>query len=369
MSMLRRGGGVCEIDGVELGHAGLIDSAAGALTGTTALILPAGTTGGVDVRGGGPASHETELLAPGTLTTGCDAIVLTGGSAYGLAAAHGVQAGLAADGRGFPAPGLAGVTVPLVPAAGIFDLGRGGAPCLPPTIETGQAAYADRATGPEAVVRGSAGGGIGAWTGRGLLRGGLGSAVIGTDTGHRVAAIAVANPMGTVIAPTGRLHAAEVLSGYGIDLPADDCDALRERLAAVAAQSVEGPPPARNTTIAAVVTDARLDTAQAHRLAQSAHAGLARAIHPSHTLFDGDTVFAAATGAVALTQSEGGSGEADETMVLAQLNIAAADVLSAAIVDAVISAGDYAEGAPIPASPPPLRSVCPDLTAAWEQLD
>lgn len=369
MSMLRRGGGVCEIDGVELGHAGLIDSAAGALTGTTALILPAGTTGGVDVRGGGPASHETELLAPGTLTAGCDAIVLTGGSAYGLAAAHGVQAGLAADGRGFPAPGLAGVTVPLVPAAGIFDLGRGGAPCLPPTIETGQAAYAGRATGPEAVVRGSAGGGIGAWTGRGLLRGGLGSAVIDTDTGHRVAAIVVANPMGTVIASTGRLYAAEVLSGYGIDLPADDCDVLRERLAAVAAQSVEGPPPTRNTTIAAVVTDARLDTAQAHRLAQSAHAGLARAIHPSHTLFDGDTVFAAATGAVALTQSEGGSGEADETMVLGQLNIAAADVLSAAIVDAVISAGDYAEGAPIPAFPPPLCSVCPDLTAAWEQLD
>ncbi|MFB9777227.1 P1 family peptidase [Brevibacterium otitidis] len=416
MAVLRRGRGILEIAGIEIGHAGHVDAEAGALTGTTMFVVPVGTVGGVDVRGGGPASHETELMAPGTLQSGPDAIVLSGGSAYGLVTASGVQAALAVAGRGFPAPGLPGVTVPLVPAASIFDLGRGGAPCLPPTLETGGAAFAARTAGPEAVVRGSVGGGLGAWTGRGLLRGGLGSAVIDTDTGHRVAAIVVANPMGTVISAAGRLHAAEVLAGYGIELPADATPELAERFAAVAAAAEQaaggaggdaaadragpgsapgdapgaGAPGAGslNTTIAAVVTDAQLDAAQVHRLAQSAHAGLARAIHPSHTLFDGDTVFALATGATAVgsagtpagdaqagaghAQAGAGHAQASTTadpMVLAQLSIAAADALSAAIVDAVISAADYADGPPTPASPPPLQAVCPQLAAAWNAVD
>lgn len=394
LGTLRRGRGVLEVPGVALGHTA--HTGKGRLTGTTVIVPPPGTLAGVDVRGGGPASHETDILAPGTLGYGADAVVLTGGSAFGLVAAHGVQRGLLAAGRGFPAPGLPGVTVPIVPAAGIFDLGRGGEPAAPPVEEDGLAAYRDaRADQPD--LRGSVGAGAGAWTGRGLLRGGLGQAVITTPAGHTVAALVVANPMGGVLDPTGALHCATVLARYRIAVP--QAHGLRARFAefhggegtsgreGTGASGGDGDgggsagvkgggggagggtgggegAGARNTTIACIVTDARLDAAQATRLAQSAHAGLARAIHPSHTLFDGDAVFALATGERALA--------GPEAAALVELNIAAADVLAAAIVDAVLSAApDTVPGrvtaAGVPA-PPALVEVDPAAAEAWRAL-
>ncbi|MCX0276263.1 P1 family peptidase [Nocardia zapadnayensis] len=378
LGTLRRGRGVLEVTGVALGHTARTGE--GRLTGTTVIVPPPGTLAGVDVRGGGPASHETDILSPGTLGYGADAVVLTGGSAFGLVAAHGVQRGLRADGRGFPAPGLPGVTVPIVPAAGIFDLGRGGEPAAPPVEEDGLAAYGDaRAEQPH--LRGSVGAGVGAWTGRGLLRGGLGQASITTPAGHTVAALVVANPMGGVLDPSGRLHCASVLARYGIGVP--QAHGLRARFTEFHGGTGDpgggdggGDPGgstgngggenagARNTTIACIVTDARLDAAQTTRLAQSAHAGLARAIHPSHTLFDGDAVFALATGERALDDPEAAA--------LVELNIAAADVLSAAIVDAVLSAEpDTVPGrvtaAGVPA-PPALVEVDPTTAEAWRAL-
>ena len=357
------------VPGVRVGAAQA--SADGWLTGTTVIVPPPGTVTGVDVRGGGPAGHETDVLAPGTHSPGADAVVLTGGSAWGLAAVLGVQQGLAADGRGFPAPQLPGAYVPIVPAAAVYDLGRGDGTVRHPAADMGLAAYRSATTAAEAPVRGSVGGGTGAFIGRGLLRGGLGAACLRTPSGHLVAAIVVANPMGDVLEPSGRLHAAGVLARLDLELPHAPRDWV-ERALELDGTAADAVLSQRNTTIAAIVTDARLDAGQATRLAQSAQAGLSRAIHPSHTLFDGDTVFALATGGA----------EADvDSMGLVGLNCAAADVLSLAIVDAALSAvphprgGSAGDGAPAagsdaapPARPAALREIAPDLATAWDAL-
>lgn len=374
------GGSAVSVPGVRVGAAQAVTD--GWLTGTTVLLPPAGTVTGVDVRGGGPAGHETDVLAPGTHSPGADAVVLTGGSAWGLSAALGVQQGLAADGRGFPAPQLPGAHVPIVPTAAVYDLGRGDGTLKHPGPEMGLAAYrsardegGDRAgvLGGRAPVRGSVGGGTGAFTGRGLLRGGLGSVCLRTRGGHLVAALVVANPMGGVLAPSGRPHADSVLERVGLAVPPAPADWLERALAldGTARDAVLSP---GNTTIAAIVTDARLDAAQTTRVAQSAQAGLARAIHPSHTLYDGDTVFALATG---------GAQPAPDPQELTAINAAAADALSLAIVDAVAAAAAHPRGAHAPAGrdagtapesgaaaprPAALREVAPDLVDAWEAL-
>lgn len=385
-------GSLVTVPGVRVGGAQRTDD--GWLTGTTVIVPPQGTVTGVDVRGGGPAGHETDVLAPGTHSPGADAVVLTGGSAWGLASVLGVQRGLAADGRGFPAPLLPGAYVPIVPAAAVYDLGRGNGSLLYPEADMGLAAYrsacpdgaAEEASPPiaaddsgvvrkaaaaEAPVRGSVGGGTGAFIGRGLLRGGLGSVCLRTPSGHLVAAIVVANPMGDVVEPSGRLHASGVLARTGAELPEVPSTWIDRALTldATAASTVV---PQRNTTIAAIVTDARLDAAQATRLAQSAQAGLARAIHPSHTLFDGDTVFAMATG--------GADADIDATSIVG-LNCAAADALSLAIVDAALTArphlrdavasgrdADETDRAPQAPRPAALRELAPDTATAWEVL-
>lgn len=369
-------GSVVTVPGVRVGGAHRTDD--GWLTGTTVIVPPQGTVTGVDVRGGGPAGHETDVLAPGTHSPGADAVVLTGGSAWGLASVLGVQQGLAADGRGFPAPQLPGAYVPIVPAAAVYDLGRGNGSLLYPEAEMGLAAYrsacpdgSSEESSEKAPVRGSVGGGTGAFIGRGLLRGGLGSVCLRTPSGHLVAAIVVANPMGDVVEPSGRLHASGVLARTGAELPDVPSDWI-DRALTLDATAANAVTPQRNTTIAAIVTDARLDAAQATRLAQSAQAGLARAIHPSHTLFDGDTVFAMATG--------GADADIDATSIVG-LNCAAADALSLAIVDAALAArphrrdaavGDPAAGdsASVPRAPRPaaLRELAPDLATVWEVL-
>lgn len=351
-----RGRGLLEIPGITLGHAGQFSS--DRLTGVTAVLPPPGAQVGVDVRGGGPATHETDVIAPGTHSYGADAIVLTGGSALGLASITGVVRTLAEAGRGFPAPGLANTVIPLVPAAAIFDLGRGDGTARPPTDVEGEtaarAALRSPSTGAGAAeVRGSLGAGLGARSGMQTMRSSLGSFAIHLPNGYTVAALVVANPLGTIGTPDGSLWADTLLHSYGFDLPRIG------HLPAAPAATAEATS-AKNTTIAIVATNAALDPAQVTRMASGAHAGIARAIRPSHTLFDGDTVFGIATGDVNLPEDFAAS-----TLDQVSITAAAADALSLAVIDAHIAA------APVEDSwgqPPTLSDVAPEFSEAFAAL-
>ena len=279
---------VTDVEGVCVGHHTLPTG----LSGVTVLVPPPGSTGGVDVRGAAPGTRETDLLDPVNLVTAVDAVVLAGGSAFGLAAADGVMAALEADGRGWP---VRGGVVPIVPAAVIFDLGRGsdGSAVTRPTAADGRAAYESRTSDP--VTLGCVGAGAGAVCGG--LRGGVGSASAVLPSGATVAALVVANPAGSVLDPvTGELYAARhALPEDDLHLGEVDEEALaayreiqRERRAALEIGTA--------TTLAIVVTDLALTKAECTRLATVGHDGLARAIDPVHTMFDGDTVFGLATG-------------------------------------------------------------------------
>lgn len=380
-----RNDALTDVTGLRVGHARL--SGAGALSGTTVVLAPeGGAVAAVDVRGGGPGTRETDALDPRNLVQRVDAVVLTGGSAFGLDAAGGVMAWLEERGRGVPV--LPGRVVPVVPAACVFDLGRGGEWGARPDAATGRAAVEDAAAsvvgGPVAV--GNVGAGVGAVTG--ALKGGVGTASTvlpgaGADGADvTVAALVVANAAGDVLDPrTGVLYGQYVHgtgpagpgvrpdsptaantgtdsdagtgpdtdtgTGSGSDAgsssdadtdtstgsdwirfpdPAVHAAALR-RLAEVRAAS--GPPPL-NTTLAVVATDADLVRAQAQKLAGTAHDGIARAVRPVHLLHDGDTVFALATGAVPLPPSD--------PLALNAVLAAGADVVSRAIVNAVLAA-------------------------------
>ncbi len=294
---------ITDVPGLRVGHAGRTDE--GWLSGVTVVLPPAGTVGSVDVRGGGPGTHETDALDPTTLSRTVDAVVLTGGSAFGLAAAHGAQQWCEENGRGFAVPG--GV-VPIVPAAAIFDLGRGGDFAARPDAAMGYAATADAAARKieHDVERGNVGAGTGAAIGRGKYKGGVGTASITLDNGIVVGALAVVNALG---------------------LPFDTSRQQPE-------PAKQAPPPALNTTLVVVATNAILDKAECKRTASAAHAGLARALNPSHTLADGDTVFCLATGALALDRSS----EAARNASLITLQSAAADVVRLAILDGVACA-------------------------------
>ncbi|MGI3785639.1 MAG: P1 family peptidase, partial [Janthinobacterium lividum] len=190
------------IDGFEVGHR--TADGDGWLTGTTVVLARAGAVGGVDVRGGGPGTRETDLLDPSALVEQVHAVVLTGGSAYGLAAADGVMAGLEELGIGLPVGPGSGEVVPIVPAAVIFDLGRGGTFRNRPSASFGRAALA--AVGPDEPGRGCVGAGTGATCGG--LKGGVGWAELTLPSGVRVAALAVVNAAGSAVdAATGRLWA------------------------------------------------------------------------------------------------------------------------------------------------------------------
>lgn len=348
--------GILEIPGISLGHAGQFSPAR--LTGVTAVLPPTGSSVGVDVRGGGPATHETDVIAPGTHSYGADAIVLTGGSALGLASVTGVVGALAEAGRGFPAAGLEATVIPLVPAAAIFDLGRGDGSVLPPTADDGGVAaraalQMGAATSAETEVRGSLGVGLGARSGMQSMRSSLGSFAIRLPSGYTVAALVAANPLGTIGTPDGMLWAHTLLRSYGFDLPSIG------HLPAAPVSTAEATS-AKNTTIAIVATDAQMDPAQVTRMASGAHAGIARAVHPSHTLFDGDTVFGIATGDVGLPEDFSAS-----TLDLVSITAAAADALSLAIIDAHVSAAPVADSWN---QPPTLSEVSPDFVEAFTAL-
>ncbi len=309
-----RNKGLTEVDGLRVGHHALAERP----TGCTVIIVDGdGAVGGVSQRGGAPGTRETDLLDPGNLVDMVNAVVLAGGSAFGLDAAQGVVRHLEERGVGYKTN--AGV-VPIVPAAILFDLGFGGDPTIRPTADCGYRAAAAATNGP--VAEGNVGAGAGATVGkmgrRMPMKAGIGSAAIRLPDGMTVAAIVAVNAVGDIIDPdTGRVVA-------GARNPDGSLADVRRliRLGAI----TEQPRPGENTTIAVVATNARLTKAQANRMALMADDGLARAIVPSHTIGDGDTVFALATGRW--------TGEANISLIGAL----AAEALSDAIVRAATQA-------------------------------
>ena len=264
------------IEGITVGHT--TDSTA--RTGCTVILCPAGATAGVDVRGAAPGTRETDALRPGRFVQKAHAVLLTGGSAFGLDAAGGVVQYLEERNVGFPA---GPVRVPIVPTAVIFDLGVGDAKVRPDRQMGYQACL--NAT-DEPVAMGPIGAGTGATVGKapGVTSspGGVGSACKYLDSGLIVAAVVVVNALGNVVDPrTGDIVAGGKENGSFVD--------ITERL--LGANIIHG----INTTIGVVATNATLSVTEVNKVAEIAHDGMARAIQPSHTIFDGDTLFSLAT--------------------------------------------------------------------------
>ena len=277
------------LPGLRIGHAS--DDAL--KSGVTVLIADEPAIAAVHVAGGAPASRETDLLRPGNLVESVDAIVLTGGSAFGLAAADGAMEWLAAHGRGFA---VSGTRVPIVPAAALFDLANGGDKARTKSTSARSTYHALAHAACDAAGDDAAEGSVGAGTGATTadLKGGFGAAGTVLADGTRVAAFAAANSVGSVtLGSTPYFRAAPFehdgeFGGLGLPSPLPpDADAV------VTKRPVEA---GANTTLAVVATDCTLTRAEARRLAMVAHDGMALAIFPAHTPFDGDTVFTLATG-------------------------------------------------------------------------
>lgn len=281
-----------DVAGLRVGHHTRDEP--GWLTGVTVVLAPSGgAVAGVDVRGGGPGTRETDLLDPRNLVDQVHAVVLGGGSAFGLAAADGVMEALLDDGIGWPV-GEPGQVVPIVPAAILFDLGRGGSWGHRPRAEDGRAAYADASA--SAVAQGCVGAGTGAKVGG--FKGGIGSASVVLASGTTVAALVAVNAAGSAVDPaTGLPYAVglglgDELAHVGRPSPTE-LDASRVRAETVPANAGR---PGLATTIGVIATDATLTKAQCQKASGVGHDGLARALKPVHTLFDGDTLFTLATG-------------------------------------------------------------------------
>ena len=312
--------GITDVPGIRVGHHTLSERP----TGCTVILADGeGAVGGVSQRGGAPGTRETDLLQTSQLVERVNAIVLSGGSAYGLDTATGVMRYLEERKIGYQTG--AGV-VPIVPAAILFDLGFGGDARIRPTAECGYQAALAASNGT--VTEGNVGAGAGATVGklaggggggrRMPMKAGIGSASLSLAGGLVVGAIVAVNAVGDIIDPVSGQVVAGVRNADGS--LADARRVLRERTAPAPAR------PGENTTIAVVATNARLSKEQANRLALMADDGLARAINPSHTIGDGDTVFALATGSW--------DGQVNMTVV----GGLAAEVLSEAVVRAATQA-------------------------------
>ncbi len=343
MSESRRSGLLTDIPGIRVGHAQDLR----VRSGVTAILFDRPAVASVDVRGGGPGTRETDLLDPERTVEAVDALVLSGGSAFGLDAAAGVTGWLASHGRGFP---VGGMRVPIVPAAILFDLLNGGDKdwgADPPYRDLGRQAA-------EAAARdftlGSVGAGTGARTA--TLKGGLGSAsspVPGTP--FKVAALVAVNAFGSAVVGNGPhfwaapFELGDEFGGLGLPAPVpEEAHAFPARIAAGSA-----------TTLAVVATDAALTKAQCRRLAVAAQDGLARALVPAHTPLDGDLVFAAATGERTLR---------DPIADTARLGHAAARVLARAIAIGIHAATSLPG---VPPTPPGERRY-EGLPPAWRDL-
>ncbi|MEO1242380.1 MAG: P1 family peptidase [Pseudomonadota bacterium] len=298
-------------------------------TGVTVLRCDNPSISAVDVRGGAPGSRETDVLAPENLVDRTDAIVLTGGSVFGLAAADGVSSALSRSGVGMKIS-AGGPPIPIVPAAVLHDLGNDGDKAWgdePPYRKLGadacMRADADFDLGPVGAGRGAM---------AGLHRGGLGSSSLSLDGGIVVGALVAANPVGSVYMPDGNSFYAwpwELGDEFGGQRPPSQKDSadpfpdhsrLQQRMQAGA-----------NTTIAIVATSAGLNSVEAKRIAMMAQDGIARAVRPAHTPFDGDIVFAVATAKNKMPED----GSLARSAVVAHIGAAAADCLARAIARAV----------------------------------
>ena len=306
--------GITRVPGIRVGHSTM----AGRPTGCTVILADNGAVGGVDVRGGAPGTVETDLLRPDELVTTVNAVFLAGGSAFGLDARTGVVKYLDEKHIGYSAMG--GVNVPIVSGAILFDLNVG-------TTASNKSVRPDAACGYQAassaksgaIEEGSVGAGSGATVGKfsrggGPMKGGIGTASLTTTDGLIVGAIVAVNASGSVINPRTGLPVAGVRNADGKTL-ANPFDLVRQ---GVAASSV-----GENTTIGVIATNAKLTKAQALKVAEMAHDGMARTIVPSHTLADGDTLFTLATGDLA--------GDANVN----RIGVLAAEAVSDAILRAV----------------------------------
>ncbi len=276
-----------DVPGILVGHATNLEAA----TGCTVIICPDGTIGGVDQRGGAPGTRETDLLRPMHMVQTVNAILLAGGSAYGLAAADGVMRYLEENDIGFAAQ--AGVIVPIVPAAILFDLAIGRSDIRPDAAMGYDACHT---ASSEPVQQGTIGAGTGCRVGAGMgnefaTKGGIGSASVDLGDGLIVAALIVVNSVGDVVDQAGQIIA-------GMRQPPDG-NTFASSLNMMRAMSrMVDTPASGNTVIGVVATNAKLTKEQVNKVAQMAHDGLAQAIRPAHTMFDGDTLFALATGEI-----------------------------------------------------------------------
>ena len=314
------GRGLTQVAGIKVGHVTLSERPTGC---TVVLVEGDGVPGGVSQRGGAPGTSETDLLNPLNMVDKVNAIVLSGGSAYGLDARQGVVRWLEERNIGWKVP--TGV-VPIVPAAVLIDLSLGGKPHVRPTAACGYAAAEAATTGP--VAEGNVGAGAGAVVGkmgRSPMKGGLGSAAVALPNGLVVGALAAVNAIGDVIDPATGAVVAGVRTEDG-KAPADVRRLLRSGTLTRDVQPRAG----ENTTLVVVATNARLSKVDVNRVALMADDGLARAINPSHMTGDGDTVFALATGRW--------DGEASVSIIGAL----AADAVAEAIVRAVSHAESVA---------------------------
>jgi L-aminopeptidase/D-esterase-like protein len=288
---LRRMDAITDVPGIKVGH---WNDRRGC-TGCTVVLCEAGAVPGVDVRGAAPGTRETDLMRPGAFVQEVHAVLLTGGSAFGLDAAAGVMRWCEERGIGLR---FGGSTIPIVPAAVIFDLPLGRRDARP-NADSGYAAC--EAARPGRVREGSVGAGTGATVAKAggpgtNLKGGIGTASAELPGGLIIGAIVAVNAVGEVIhTPTGEvvagprnLHAGGFRSSFDLIL-----------------EAVEQPPPGSNTTIGVIATNARLTKEQSNRLATVGHDGIARAIRPAHTSADGDTLFALATGGLELPERAG----------------------------------------------------------------
>jgi L-aminopeptidase/D-esterase-like protein len=306
---------ITAVPGIKVGHHTLT----GRPTGCTVILAEAGATTGVDVRGAAPATRETDLLRPGNLVQIAHAIVLSGGSAFGLDSAAGVMRYLEEKKIGFE---FGRSHVPIVPAAALFDLSVGDG-TIRPTADCGYQAAKSASTRP--VQEGSVGAGAGATVGKASgrgMKGGIGTAAVTLPNGLVVAALVAANGFGDIVDPsTGQIIAgARTADGQTF---ADARKLLRSG-------AIRFGTPGQNTTLGVVATNAALTKTEVTRVAEMAHDGFARAIVPVHTPVDGDTIFAVATGSR--------TGAAD----VGQIGALAADVMAEAIVRAARQATSVA---------------------------
>lgn len=300
---------ITDIPGIRVGHETNLEAA----TGCTVILCDTPAVGGVDVRGGSPATRETELLHPLNMVQEVHAILLAGGSAFGLDAASGVMRYLEENGKGFD---MGVAHVPIVPAAAIFDLGLGSA-SIRPDAESGYRACLQASN--QGTPQGNIGAGTGATVGKMagpafMMKGGLGSASATVTDGILIAALVVVNAAGDVIDPQNQQTVAGARhpqSGFLFSKPLG------------------------NTTLAVIATNAALRKAEINKVAQMAHNGLAQTLRPAHTMFDGDTVFA-----LALGPREKRADENSAAILTSTLGALAATVLARAVIKAVQHASD-----------------------------